>query len=714
MESLGRITGRTSTSNFDFIVEGDVKKWDYIVFNHVEVGLVLAQVRELNKHNTETIAHCDVIGYRTERGFLRRPRTPPEPKAEIAPAHDEFLKNVLGLKARGLYLGLLEGKDNLKSFIDPKKLITQHLAVLAKSGAGKSYAVGVLLEELAELNVPVVIIDPHGEYNTIKNANKHSDDEPYFTAYGVAAKAYRNQIREFAVNTSINMDAEQLRLPIPQTAATLVESLPFKITNTQKGLLYNAIDELRKKKPRFKFSDIVEELEFAESSSKWNLITGLRNLANTRLFSFEPTTADAIIKQGQLTIINLKGAPPDMQQMVVQALASILFELRKANQVPPFFMVFEEAHNFCPERGFGEALSSKIIRTVASEGRKFGLGIAIISQRSARVDKSVLSQTGSQIILQITNPNDLKAVSRSFEGVSSETEDEVKNLPIGKALVIGAADYPLFVDVRVRKSQHGGRAQTFNFADAPKQSGYVKSTGQNYKKTASAHGENIESGNPALAYGLAGERSERQNTTLAFAPRILPKDIVMMEDNVKNAKLILRPCYSVQASGAHIVLDAVEPAVYSFTDKLACIKIPEFVGKLSPEQRRFISAAAGAKTIPEIYTKSGLSFSTVNSMVRTFASKGMMKTDGKNIALHPDLKALGELASSRFAAKPEFLDLPGEKMEGKMTASAAKALVKSIGVDATSVQKCYIPFYRVELSGGKSKMVDALGYSLEI
>lgn len=705
-QSLGKITGRTSTSSFDFLVEGDVKKWDYITFEHLEVGKVLAQVRELLKKNSETLANCDIIGYRTERGFLRRPRTPPEPKAEIGPAHDDFLKQILGLKQQGLYLGLLEGKDNLKAFIDPKKLITQHLAVLAKSGAGKSYALGVLLEELAEMKVPVVIVDPHGEYSSIKSANKHTDDEKYFKTYGISPKAYRSQVREFAVNTSINMDAEQLRLPIPQTASTLIESLPFKITNTQKGLLYNAIDELRKKKSKFRFSDVVEELEFAESASKWNLITGLRNLANTRLFSFEPTSADSIVKQGQLTIINLKGASPDMQQMVAQALASILFEMRKTNQLPPFFMIIEEAHNFCPERGFGEAQSSRIIRTIASEGRKFGLGIAIVSQRSARVDKSVLSQTGSQIILQVTNPNDLKAVSHSFEGVSSETEDEIKNLPIGKALVIGAADYPLFVDVRVRRSQHGGRAQTFKFAEMPAQSAHSSS------KTASPQLETPSSGQ--LAYGLASERSE-QSLTLAFPPKIMPKDIILMEkEEVKNAKLVLRPCYSVQASGAHLVIDATEPAVYSFTDKLSRTKIPEFAGKLSPDQRKLISAAAVSKTITEVYSKSGLSFSSVSSMVKTLVSKGMMKTDGKNIALHPDLRKIGELASSRFSLKPEFVDLPGEKLDSKISEREVSQTLKSLGIDAVSIQKCYIPFYNVELKKGKSKLVDALSYSLEL
>jgi len=63
-------------------------------------------------------------------------------------------------------------------------------------------------------------------------------------------------------------------------------------------------------------------------------------------------------------------------------------------------MVIEEAHNYCPERNFGEKKSSKILRTIASEGRKFGLGLCVVSQRPARLDKSVLSQCSTQIIMK--------------------------------------------------------------------------------------------------------------------------------------------------------------------------------------------------------------------------------------------------------------------------------------------------------------------------
>jgi DNA helicase HerA-like ATPase len=73
------------------------------------------------------------------------------------------------------------------------------------------------------------------------------------------------------------------------------------------------------------------------------------------------------------------------------------------DKIPPFMLVVEEAHNFCPERGFEKAISSNIMRTIASEGRKFGLGMMVISQRPARVDKNVISQCNTQIILRVTN-----------------------------------------------------------------------------------------------------------------------------------------------------------------------------------------------------------------------------------------------------------------------------------------------------------------------
>ena len=134
-----------------------------------------------------------------------------------------------------------------------------------------------------------------------------------------------------------------------------------------------------------------------------------------------------------------------------------IFELRKRKKIPPLILVAEEAHNFCPQRGKVE--SSDTFKTVASEGRKFGMGLAIITQRPAKVDKNVLSQCNTQIILKMTNPNDLRAVESSVEGITKGMKEEIQRLPVGEAILSGGGlSEPLLVQVRPRETQDGGQS----------------------------------------------------------------------------------------------------------------------------------------------------------------------------------------------------------------------------------------------------------------
>ncbi|MBD3263373.1 DUF87 domain-containing protein, partial [Candidatus Woesearchaeota archaeon] len=228
---IGHIIGKISTSDFKFLVDGEVKKWDYIQVQHKNDGPILAQVDEIERQGSNATANCSIIGFRTERGFLRRPRTPLEPNADVFLAENELISKTLGLTKDGLYLGLLEGKSKIKSFLDPEKLLTKHLAILAKSGAGKSYAVGVLLEELAEKGFPVIIIDSHGEYSSIRHPNNHSDDEKYFELYGIDPKGYSDKIKEYSINTQINPNTTHLKLPFPNTPFEITQSLPIKLSS---------------------------------------------------------------------------------------------------------------------------------------------------------------------------------------------------------------------------------------------------------------------------------------------------------------------------------------------------------------------------------------------------------------------------------------------------------------------------------------------------
>ena len=706
MAAIGTVSGRTSTTSFKFVVNSLVNKWDYVSVNHPEVGPVLNQVVEVEKVDNMTYASCAIIGHRTERGFLRQPRTPFAPGSKVSIAEDNLIKSILDLRMNGIYLGRLQGKS-IKAFLDPKKLITKHLAVLAKSGAGKSYAVGVILEELLDLGVPVVIIDPHGEYSSIKNPNTNKKETDYFEHYGIQAKGYGDKLMEFAVNTSINIDAHQIRLQIPNDPFVLTETLPFKATDAQRGLLYNVINDLVERKGRFEFDELIKELEIAESTAKWRLIGGIQQLEQSGLFSHNPTPINEIVKPGQLTIINFKGASQEIQEIVTRSLLTNMFEERKMEQIPPGFLIIDEAHNYCPERGFGEAKSSKIIRTIASEGRKFGLGICIISQRPARVDKSVLSQCSSQIALQVTNPSDLTAISRSFEGITAEAENEIRNLPIGKAMIIGATDFPIFVDIRVRKSLHGGTSKSFDISEAK-------------RADFSKEGQQVTVQVPARTQQTAVTRSAPQpDSTISqlsiFEPRISKKEIETIEKApIKSISFVMKPVLSTICEKAgntyHLVFDLEKFSALHLNRSLKRISLGGELPTLSGNQQKIMNLLKQKPKTPlsEVFVKSGLSFSEVDGILKSLVRQSVIRVENKIIST---TSASFNPKNLNFILKPKYINLQGEKRAPKIPESKVVEFLKSKGLEVRAKKLTYLPFYKVVTESG-TKYLDSLSYSM--
>ncbi|MCK4347626.1 MAG: DUF87 domain-containing protein [Thermoplasmatales archaeon] len=478
---VGYIYGNVGSTEFNFAVNGqNVRKFDYIFAPHKE-GHMLAQVMDIKQHSdlnfedaaglisseerpmikTKVSAFADVIGYRDKRGLLQSPRTPFDAGSEIVCADEGLVRNVLGLNAakdNGAYIGLLKGHD-LPVYLNIDSLVQKHIAILAKTGGGKSYACGVLVEELLKKKIPIVVIDTHGEYQSLTKPNRSRKDQKDMEKFGVEKREYSSQITEFSP-TGNRSGMKHLALNGSNLEAhEILDLLPSKISGPQKGVLYQAIKEVKEYKSIYTLRDIIDAVGRSKSNARWNVIASLESLDSIGVFSETGTSTGDIVKKGKCSVINMKGIPPDVQGVVVARLTKRLFDDRKAGKIPPFLFIVEEAHNYCPERGFGNAISSNMIRTVASEGRKFGMGLCIVSQRPAKVDKNVISQCNTNIILKVTNPNDLKAIIQSVEGVTSQTYREIQRLPIGVALISGASlQMPIMAEIRTRETSHGGKS----------------------------------------------------------------------------------------------------------------------------------------------------------------------------------------------------------------------------------------------------------------
>jgi hypothetical protein len=316
---------------------------------------------------------------------------------------------------------------------------------------------GVIAEEFIKRDIPIVIIDPHGEYVSLRRPNLDKNDMAAMKRFGVRPRGYTKNVYEFAPVCSKNREAIPLYLDETNLSFQDLLNLLPNATSQQKGVLYEAYKKATEKKI-YMLKDILEGIRDAKSNAKWNLIPQIEQIISMNLFSVNYTPLGEIVKKGRCSIINLRGVPPYIQEILVAILLTKIFEERKNGAIPPVLIVIEEAHRYAPERGQGKSFAGDIIRTIASEGRKFGMGLAILSQRAARVDKNVLSQCNTHIILKTTNPNDLKAIVASVEGLDAKAADEIQMLPVGIAIVAGLPlAAPIFVEIRPRETLHGGK-----------------------------------------------------------------------------------------------------------------------------------------------------------------------------------------------------------------------------------------------------------------
>jgi DNA helicase HerA-like ATPase len=163
-----------------------------------------------------------------------------------------------------------------------------------------------------------------------------------------------------------------------------------------------------------------------------------------------------LTKPKHMSIIDLAGLQRNVTQYIVQKTLADVWQLAVTGGLRfPIFLVLEEAHNFAPadQQGF----STGIIERIASEGRKFGIFLLVVTQRPNKINSNVLSQCNSQIIMRLTNPEDMSAVRRSSEGLSEDLFNDLPGLNRGEAVIVGdLTKIPTMVKVSGRTTGEGG------------------------------------------------------------------------------------------------------------------------------------------------------------------------------------------------------------------------------------------------------------------
>ncbi|MEM7531525.1 MAG: ATP-binding protein [Chloroflexota bacterium] len=474
---LGRITGRESIRLFpdSFMADPTIPP--------SQIANLLGYDSEASELFEITVS---VLGYHSNiLGDFINPRVPPAGGSPIYIADPNFLTQVLSKRKQGdigsAHIGSLLSReqDEVPVALDVTGFTSTHLAILASTGSGKSYLAGVLLEELMRPynRAAVLIVDPHGEYNTLQEMQ----NGPAFSEGD-----YRPRVKILQPD-NIRIRVDSLELPDMRfLLPNLTEKMYYQLTRA-----FNFAKRSFRKDGGYTLEQFLYAIRqvsesgggdegedgFEDDPTTGALIWRVNSrLGSSAIFNdFENLELSELFRPGQCTVIQLNEVDQREQQVIVTTLLRRAYQARidtskqkvgpgDKNYMPfPMFCLMEEAHNYAPAGG--DAVSTDLLKTVLSEGRKFGLSIGLISQRPGKLDSDVLSQCMTQCIMRITNPIDQAKISESVESVGRDLLKELPNLSKGQVIVSGSSvNTPVMLRVRTRLTTHGGES-----IDAPQE-----------------------------------------------------------------------------------------------------------------------------------------------------------------------------------------------------------------------------------------------------
>lgn len=371
-----------------------------------------------------SIARVDVLK-QDQGGRLLAPLSPVAPGADVIRASPELLTRLLG--DGDLELGSVLHHPDVPVKIRSSEILSKHLAIVGMTGSGKSNALQVLVPRLLadprRKELRIVLIDTHGEYVALVDEGATSID--------VALK--RSVLEDALVK-------ELLRLP--RSDADLMSEL---------GQMADQLPD---------DAGLPELLRLAEARATMG---GPRAARLNRLVELGRERDDLCLRPEEgASIVDGAGLANDLSQpglylLNMRSTAGLEARAAKAAAVMnhvflrskvtgggfPTLVVVDEAQNYAPEQQTGWLARARpaydAMFSIASEGRKFGVGLAVSTQRPARLSKDILSQCNTHAIFRVANVEDLAAIAGSFEAATRSLLDELPGFNTGTCVVGGTA-----------------------------------------------------------------------------------------------------------------------------------------------------------------------------------------------------------------------------------------------------------------------------------
>lgn len=428
----------------------------------------------------------DKFGTR-ENIFKRTLESVPEITAQCYIMNNEDLSNfmsVLSVNSEGkdnsLKIGNYTLNKDATAYLDGNRLFQKHAVIVGSTGSGKSCTVATLIEEIAKLQSSnAVVFDIHGEYEPIIGENiKHfkiagpsdgvSDGFIYLPYWLLTYEEMISMMIDRSDNNAPNqamifsrtvykckkdylisvgksdiVDDITIDSPTPYDIKTLLDELNAinsevvpgaKAGSTKKGDFNGTL------------SRFIQRLENKVSDKRLNfLFSSDESLLN---YDYMVELCSKLMlpasSNGGVKIIDFSEVPSDVLPLVVSLVARLIFSVQQwtdREKINPIAIFCDESHLYIPQntkQGI-EAQSLNSFERIAKEGRKYGIGLVVITQRPSEVDRTVLSQSSNFIAMRLTNADDQNVIKKLLPDSLGNFGELLPILDVGEALIVGDA-----------------------------------------------------------------------------------------------------------------------------------------------------------------------------------------------------------------------------------------------------------------------------------
>lgn len=414
----------------------------------------------------------------------------------------------------------LDGKAT--AYIDGDKLFQRHAALLGSTGSGKSFTVASILEQSAQLpHANMIVLDLHGEYSSMKFAShyriagigdlKEARNGAIFLPFWLLtydemqsvfvdrsgdnapnqALALMDSVIEMkrtaisALDKPELLDGFTVDTPVPYRLTELVQSLDAKneeviptgeeyVSGAKKGLPKTEKGPLAGKLSRFliRLKTKMNDRRYAfmyQAPAEYESYEALHALAKKLL-----GTGDA--KNGVnpgIKIIDFSEVPSDILPVVVGLVARLVYQVQfwsdpgqAGDERHPIVIVCDEAHLYLPSSAAStgplERRALENFERIAKEGRKYGVGLLVVSQRPSDVSTTILSQCSNIVSLRLSNKTDQAVVKQLLPESLEGLMEVLPTLDVGEAVVVGDATL-LPTRIRMNKPVNEPRSATIPF-----------------------------------------------------------------------------------------------------------------------------------------------------------------------------------------------------------------------------------------------------------